>query len=439
MNDIILSGKQETALDFLENKKSVKQVLYGGSAGPGKTTLGCIWQIERRLDYPGTRGFIGRRTLKDLKDTTLMTFIELEQTFYSNEGITYDFQKNRINFPNGSLIYLGYTAYAPTDHKYTRIGGLEITDAFVDEASESPEDAINILSSRIRYKLINGMQKMLLCTNPTIGWMKNKWIKDLQGKPIILPEHQVYVPALIDDNPDKEFVKVYKAGLELLPLADRQRLLHGDWDYVQNDSPFITEFNEEKQVGDFIIDEAYPLWLTFDFNIDPCTCLLFQEKRDGVYFLKEVQVRGGTEKLCQELKLYMSHKNAIFVTGDRSGNSGSTSAGIDDRSLITDYTIIKKELRLNDFAFKHNKNANKQLEYSRRLVNYAFRNTNICFDRSMVQTIQDIKNAKVDENEKLVKDRQTYKLDCFDAMRYGINAIFPKGINDIDRKRIMHN
>ena len=75
MNDIILSGKQETALDFLENKKSVKQVLYGGSAGPGKTTLGCIWQIERRLDYPGTRGFIGRRTLKDLKDTTLMTFI----------------------------------------------------------------------------------------------------------------------------------------------------------------------------------------------------------------------------------------------------------------------------------------------------------------------------------------------------------------------------
>ena len=135
----------------------------------------------------------------------------------------------------------------------------------------------------------------------------------------------------------------------------------------------------------------------------------------------------------------MSHKNAIFVTGDRSGNSGSTSAGIDDRSLITDYTIIKKELRLNDFAFKHNKNANKQLEYSRRLVNYAFRNTNICFDRSMVQTIQDIKNAKVDENEKLVKDRQTYKLDCFDAMRYGINAIFPKGINDIDRKRIMHN
>lgn len=439
MNSFTFSEKQERALGILEHSKKIKQVLYGGGAGGGKSILGCFWQIERRLDYPGTRGWIGRRTLKDLKDTTLMTFMEIEKEYYSHVGITYDFQQSRINFPNGSLIYLGYTAYAPTDHKYTRIGGLEITDAFVDEASESPETAINILTSRIRYNLINKTPKLLMATNPAIGWMKNTWVKDLKGNPVVLPKHKYYVPALLDDNPDKEFVNSYKASLEDLPLADRQRLLHGDWDYVQNDSPFITEFNEEKQVGDFIIDESYPLWLTFDFNIDPCTCILFQEKRDGVYFLKEVQVSGGTGKLCQELKLYMSHKNAIFVTGDRSGNSGSTSAGIDDRSLITDYTIIKKELRLNDFAFKHNKNANKQLEYSRRLVNYAFRNTNICFDRSMVQTIQDIKNAKVDENEKLVKDRQTYKLDCFDAMRYGINAIFPKGINDIDRKRIIHN
>lgn len=439
VEDFEFSEKQERALSILEKSTKIKQVLYGGGAGSGKSLLGCFWQIERRLDYPGTRGWIGRRTLKDLKDTTLMTFVEIEQQFYSDQGIQYDFQKHRIIFPNGSVIFLGYTAFSPRDPKYTRIGGLELTDAFIDEASESPEAAVDILSSRIRYKLINGVPKLLMATNPNLGWMKNTWIKDQQGKEIVLPRHKYYIPALLDDNPDKEFVEAYKASLKLLPISDMQRLLLGDWDFVLNDSPFITEFNEDRQVGDFKINPNHPLWLTFDFNIDPCTCLLFQELPDGIYFVQEVQIKGGTEVLCQHLKTFMNHENAIFVTGDRSGNSGSTSAGLDNFSLVTDYSIIKRELGLNDFSFKHYKKANKQLDYSRRLVNYAFKNINVYFDRSMVQTIQDIKNAKVDENERLVKDRQTYKLDCFDAMRYGINAIFPKGIADIDRKSLRIN
>ena len=434
------SKKQWLAIQYLE-ASNVERVLWGGAAFGGKTWTLCLWQINRRLKYPGTVGLIGRKTLIDLKKTTLLTFQRIYSQIYEPKygAVKYDGQRNLIEFPNGSVIFLIDTAFSPADPEFTRLGSYELTDSAIDEAGESSQRSVDIIFSRTRFKLINDKPAQLLCSNPVSNWLKWNWVKDQQGKEVILPDHCKYIKATIDDNPDREKADRYKQTLERLPLTDRQRLLYGDWDYVQNDSPFITEFNEEKQVGDFIIDESYPLWLTFDFNIDPCTCLLFQEKRDGVYFLKEVQVRGGTGKLCQELKLYMSHKNAIFVTGDRSGNSGSTSAGIDDRSLITDYTIIKKELRLNDFAFKHNKNANKQLEYSRRLVNYAFRNTNICFDRSMVQTIQDIKNAKVDENEKLVKDRQTYKLDCFDAMRYGINAIFPKGINDIDRKRIMHN
>lgn len=331
------------------------------------------------------------------------------------------------------------TAFSPADPEFTRLGSYELTDSFIDEAGESSQRSIDIIFSRTRFKLVNDKPAQLLCSNPVSNWLKWNWVKDQQGKEIKLADHCKYIKATIDDNPDKEKADRYRKTLERLPLTDRQRLLYGDWDYVQNDSPFITEFNEDRQVGDFKINPNYPLWLTFDFNIDPCTCLLFQELPDGIYFVQEVQIKGGTEVLCQHLKTFMNHENAIFVTGDRSGNSGSTSAGLDNFSLVTDYSIIKRELGLNDFSFKHYKKANKQLDYSRRLVNYAFKNINVYFDRSMVQTIQDIKNAKVDENERLVKDRQTYKLDCFDAMRYGINAIFPKGIADIDRKSLRIN
>lgn len=428
------------AIQYLE-ATNVERVLWGGAAFGGKTWTGCLWQINRRLKYPGTVGLIGRKTLIDLKKTTLLTFQRIYSQIYEPKygAVKYDGQRNLIEFPNGSVIFLIDTAFSPADPEFTRLGSYELTDSFIDEAGESSQRSIDIIFSRTRFKLVNDKPAQLLCSNPVSNWLKWNWVKDQQGKEIKLADHCKYIKATIDDNPDKEKADRYRKTLERLPLTDRQRLLYGDWDYVQNDSPFITEFNEDRQVGDFKINPNYPLWLTFDFNIDPCTCLLFQELPDGIYFVQEVQIKGGTVVLCQHLKTFMNHENAIFVTGDRSGNSGSTSAGLDNFSLVTDYSIIKRELGLNDFSFKHYKKANKQLDYSRRLVNYAFKNINVYFDRSMVQTIQDIKNAKVDENERLVKDRQTYKLDCFDAMRYGINAIFPKGIADIDRKSLRIN
>jgi len=434
------SKKQWLAIQYLE-ATNVERVLWGGAAFGGKTWTGCLWQINRRLKYPGTVGLIGRKTLIDLKKTTLLTFQRIYSQIYEPKygAVKYDGQRNLIEFPNGSVIFLIDTAFSPADPEFTRLGSYELTDSFIDEAGESSQRSIDIIFSRTRFKLVNDKPAQLLCSNPVSNWLKWNWVKDQQGKEIKLADHCKYIKATIDDNPDKEKADRYRKTLERLPLTDRQRLLYGDWDYVQNDSPFITEFNEDRQVGDFKINPNYPLWLTFDFNIDPCTCLLFQELPDGIYFVQEVQIKGGTEVLCQHLKTFMNHENAIFVTGDRSGNSGSTSAGLDNFSLVTDYSIIKRELGLNDFSFKHYKKANKQLDYSRRLVNYAFKNINVYFDRSMVQTIQDIKNAKIDENERLVKDRQTYKLDCFDAMRYGINAIFPKGIADIDRKSLRIN
>lgn len=431
------SKKQWLAIQYLEASK-VERLLWGGAAFGGKTWTGCLWQIDRRLKYPGTVGLIGRKTLIDLKKTTLLTFQRLYSSIYEPKwgAVKYDGQKNLIEFSNGSIIFLMDTAYSPSDPEYTRLGSYELTDSFIDEAGESSQRAVDMIFGRTRHKLIHDKPAQLLCSNPVSNWLKWTWVKDQQGKEIVLDSHMKYIRATIDDNPDIERAERYKKTLERLPLTDRQRLLYGDWDYVQNDSPFITEFDENRQVGDFKINPNSPLWLTFDFNIDPCTCLLFQELPDGVYFLQEVQIKGGTTLLCNHLKTFMNHENAIFVTGDRSGNSGSTSAGLDNFSLVTDYSIIKRELGLNDFSFKHYKKANKQLDYSRRLVNYAFKNINVYFDRSMVQTIQDIKNAKVDENERLVKDRQTYKLDCFDAMRYGLNAIFPKGIADIDRKSL---
>ena len=71
-----LTIKQTKALDILEDDTTT-ELYYGGAAGGGKSVIGCYWQLKRRLKYPGTRGFIGRSELKNLKKTTLNSFFEV--------------------------------------------------------------------------------------------------------------------------------------------------------------------------------------------------------------------------------------------------------------------------------------------------------------------------------------------------------------------------
>src|SRR5258707_10286894 len=107
-----LTIKQTIALDYLEDNET-EEVLFGGAAGPGKSGLGCYWQLKKRFKYPGSRGFIGRAIFKTLKDTTLKTFFEIAAMQGLKRGNQFDLtgpwdkeNANCIEFVNGSLIYL---------------------------------------------------------------------------------------------------------------------------------------------------------------------------------------------------------------------------------------------------------------------------------------------------------------------------------------------
>jgi len=221
--------KQKEALSYLAIDNECRQLLYGGSAGSGKSFLGCDWQIKRRLKYPGTRGLIGRAELKKLRLSTLATFFELctKYNLIAGKHFTYNGQDHVINWFNGSQIILMDLADMPSDADFSRFGSLEITDYFVDEASEVSEKCINILNSRVRYKLINDNPKGLLTCNPHKGWLYREFF-DAQRNGSIRKDRQ-FIQALPTDNP--HISPVYIESLQMLPDIDRKRLLEGDWDY----------------------------------------------------------------------------------------------------------------------------------------------------------------------------------------------------------------
>jgi PBSX family phage terminase large subunit len=219
--------KQKEALSYLAIDNDCRQLLYGGSAGSGKSFLGCDWQIKRRLKYPGTRGLIGRAELKKLRLSTLATFFELctKYNLIAGKHFTYNGQDHVINWYNGSQIILMDLADMPSDADFSRFGSLEITDYFVDEASEVSEKCINILNSRVRYKLNN--PKGLLTCNPHKGWLYREFF-DAQRNNSIRKDRR-FIQALPTDNP--HISPVYIESLQMLPDIDRKRLLEGDWDY----------------------------------------------------------------------------------------------------------------------------------------------------------------------------------------------------------------
>ncbi len=235
---MILSKKQTIALDYLEDGLT-KELLFGGSAGGGKSILGCYWQLKNRLRYPGTRGLIGRAKLKTLKETTLNSFFDVckMQGIKPDVHFKFNSQSGLIKFYNGSEILLKDLFAYPSDPNFDELGSLEITDVFIDEANQVTAKAKQIVRSRIRYKLDenNLLPKMLMTCNPAKNWTYSEFYKP--DKENNLPSHKRFIQSLVTDNPN--ISSTYIDNLKQLDRASKERLLHGNWDYDDDPSSMV--------------------------------------------------------------------------------------------------------------------------------------------------------------------------------------------------------
>jgi hypothetical protein len=251
--------KQIECLNALGLDSPAEVVLFGGAAGGAKSFTGCAWQIQRRLKYPGTRGLIGRSKLDTLKKTTLKTFFEVAQLFglRANEHYQFNAQSNVITFYNGSEIILKDLFAYPSDPSFDSLGSLEISDAFIDECSQVSKKAVDIVRSRIRYKLreFDLSPKTLLTCNPSKGWLYNEIYAPWRAQN--LPAFISFIPSRVSDNP--HLPATYAETLARLPEMDRKRLLEGDWDYDETaDALFLTDdilraFREPQNDGELYI------------------------------------------------------------------------------------------------------------------------------------------------------------------------------------------
>lgn len=259
-----LSLKQTQALDYLEDKIT-KEIIYGGGAGGGKSILGCYWILKNCYKYPGTRWLIGRSKGKTLKETTLNSFFQVAkiQGLKADIDFFYNQQSGLIKFPNGSEVLLKDLFLYPSDPDFDELGSLEISGAFIDECNQIVEKAWNIVKSRIRYKLdeYDIIPKILGTCNPSRGYVYYNFYKPYRDG--VLDNSKAFIESLVDDNP---FIsQYYKENLQSLDTKSKQRLLLGNWDYLDETNGLFKYANlvdiftntvEESNLNYLIVDVA---------------------------------------------------------------------------------------------------------------------------------------------------------------------------------------
>ena len=250
MKQFKLIPRQEEAVYYLKDSIT-KEILFGGSAGGGKSALGVLWLIEQCQAYPGIRCLMGRSKLKALKETTLNTFFQLSTDLGISNQYNFNAQSGIIYWNNGSEILLKDLYAYPSDPNFDSLGSLEISLAFIDEANQVTYKAWQIVKSRIRYKLneYNLTPKILGTCNPAKNWTYSQFY--LNGKNGTIGSEKIFIQSLPKDNP--HLPKSYLESLLSLDENSKQRLYYGNWEY-DNDPSKLMDYDKIQNIftNDFV-------------------------------------------------------------------------------------------------------------------------------------------------------------------------------------------
>jgi len=236
-----LLPKQEEAMKILTNH-SVSELLYGGAKGGAKSWLGCEWLLWSCLSYPETRWYVGRHFLKQIRESTLVTFRKVCKKhhipvsfFHINEN------EVTIKFSNGSFIGGIELRHKPSDAEYDGFGSTEYTGGWIEEGGGVAYKAYEIGRMSIGRHLnkeygIYG--KLFITANPARNWMYSIFYRPWSlGN--LLPG-RVFIQAFVTDNTKVD--AGYKERLEGLTGSARERLLLGNWDY-EDDPLALIEYD----------------------------------------------------------------------------------------------------------------------------------------------------------------------------------------------------
>jgi len=414
-------------------------LLFGGRDS-GKSRFVASVLVMYCLHAKYFRGVLVRKVFNTIKDSQWQTIKDVIEEWGMSELFTFITSPLEIRCINGNrFIARGFDV--PEKIKST----FNISHAWVEEGNELSQNDFIVLMSTLRSN--KGKTKVWVTFNPEADghyedfWLykmfyapykgniyktfRHTWEIEIQKDEIVQLHYQSTHSTYLDNR----YVSgVRKAFLLLLEGIDPYYYVAytlGKWGNRKVGDAFCFAFDRKKHGKPCTAIYTLPLYLSFDFNVNPITCGVYQSfiqdnGRRMIRCPKTFKLENSDiYALCNEVLTYFP--NYLYViTGDATGRNSSALVQDD----LNYYTVIQQKLNLSDGQIKV-PSVNPKVKENRVLINAAFKLADVEIDPvNAKDLIFDCENVAVNDMGEIDKGDRTNprkRADHLDHWRYYVN------------------
>lgn len=363
--------------------RKYRYLCAAGTAGSGKTflTLGIIHNLCRKI--PGSRFFIGRKSEKNLKQTTIPSYFEMKRK--SKSVNVSKMNGMSAKYTNGSEILFIWCDITK-DPDLNNVRGLEVNGGLFEEANQIDKKYFEVAKSRVgRWRPNICPSFILLNLNPSVGWVKDtfydNWVSNT------MPEGYFFMEFTEDDAGQcsgEEYVK----SLQDLAPEEHGRFVKNRWDYSTVPNQLISyEWYKqciapepETTMNDFVLGATDPAWEGDDSTVfarmhndhigwwedypkqDPDLSGKIAHERIKMFHVKPrnwiVDPIGVGSATVLKLRNDLHYEPDMFYAGSASTDMFGVLPCFNKRSEA--HWLLGEAMRKQEITFTHNINFQKQ-------------------------------------------------------------------------------
>ena len=301
--EVVFQPNPGPQTDFLA--ASEREVLYGGSAGSGKS-FALLADPMRYFNNSNFSGLILRRTNDELREL-IWKSQELYPKIYP--GSKWQEKKSQWVFPSGGKLWM---TYLERDEDVLRYQGLSFSYIAFDELTQyATSFAWGYMRSRLRTTDPDLPLFMRATTNP--GGRGHGWVKKMFVDPA--PSNIKFAATDIDTGNTLTFPQghEYEANLLALPETQRRQLLEGDWDVA--DGAAFSEFKQSDHVCEpFDIPPDWRRFRSCDYGYSSYSAVhwfAIDPSYETLYVYRELYLSKHTGKDLAKAVLEAEHGDSI--------------------------------------------------------------------------------------------------------------------------------
>lgn len=414
---------------------SEREVLYGGSAGGGKS-YAILADPLRYIAHPQFSGLLLRHTTEELRE-----LIWKSQEMYPKiyPGIKWSERKMQWQHPSGGKLWM---SYLDRDEDVMRYQGLSFSYIAFDELTQwHTPFAWNYMRSRLRTAASDLPIFMRATTNP--GGPGHQWVKKMfinpapfghsfwatdidTGQTMAFPKghskegqplfKRRFIPAKLSDNPYLAESGDYEAMLLSLPEHQRRQLLDGDWDIAEGAA--FSEFSRAIHVVDpFDIPKSWTRFRACDYGYGSHSAVLWGAVApdESIIIYRELYVTKVLAEDLAEMVLRAEENEQIrYGVLDSScwHKRGDTGPSIAERMIV-------KGCRWRPADRSAGSRVAGKNEIHRRLqIDQFTGKPRIVFFNTCTQIIADLPTLPIDKNNLEDINTKVSNDHTYDALRY---------------------